>query len=183
MPDKRNAKTQKRAKDALLDLLKSKSLREVSVSELARVAGISRSAFYGNFQNVFDVYRLLVVDFLSETSPLERQLRCSECHGGRKQEALPYCLAVRTTKTYRNVVREPQYLSCALDIMLRDLRSEGALAPYLNLGLTPSQARALLCFQMAGCHNAALEGCSAKEWESNQKVIDAFIAGGMNAVK
>ena len=44
-------------KTALLELMKERSYKEVSVSELCRKAGVSRMAFYRNYQVVNDLFR------------------------------------------------------------------------------------------------------------------------------
>jgi len=77
--DKRNERTQTALKNALVDALKGKRLADVSVSELCGAAGVSRSTFYSNYQNVSNVFKALVADFAKETRPLKAQLRCREC--------------------------------------------------------------------------------------------------------
>ena len=45
---------------ALIQLLDKKELSNISVSELARRAGVSRTAFYSNYQTVDDVLTELI---------------------------------------------------------------------------------------------------------------------------
>ena len=45
---------------ALIQLLDKKELSDISVSELARRAGVSRTAFYSNYQTVDDVLTELI---------------------------------------------------------------------------------------------------------------------------
>lgn len=51
---------------ALIQLLENKEITDISVSELARKAGVSRTAFYSNYQTVDDVLTELIDDSLSE---------------------------------------------------------------------------------------------------------------------
>ena len=51
---------------ALIQLLDKKELSDISVSELARRAGVSRTAFYSNYQTVDDVLTELIDQELEE---------------------------------------------------------------------------------------------------------------------
>ena len=53
---------------ALIQLLDKKELSDISVSELARRAGVSRTAFYSNYQTVDDVLTELIVQELKEVN-------------------------------------------------------------------------------------------------------------------
>ena len=53
---------------ALVQLLDKKELSDISVSELARRAGVSRTAFYSNYQTVDDVLTELIDQELKEVN-------------------------------------------------------------------------------------------------------------------
>lgn len=53
---------------ALIQLLDKKELSDISVSELARRAGVSRTAFYSNYQTVDDVLTELIDQELKEVN-------------------------------------------------------------------------------------------------------------------
>ena len=190
MPDKRNLKTIDSVKEAMLALLKRKRLSDLTVTDVASVAHISRSTFYGNFRNVYEVYELLVMDFLGrETKTLKSQISCGKCRdahcaGGKEASCedarLPYCVAVRSTVRYREVTREAEFLPSLLKIIQED---EDSVAFFMELGVDPAVARSLLTFQMAGCHAAALGAAAGEAWPACKSAIDAFIAGGMDAVR
>lgn len=180
--DKRNERTQTALKNALVDALKGKRLADVSVSELCGAAGVSRSTFYSNYQNVSNVFKALVADFAKETRPLKAQLRCRECKEG-DEGRLPYCIAVRTTARYRDVVREDCFLPLLLDAAEFADSATQTLNPYLELGLSPKVASNVMRFQMAGCHAVALSEPDDGVWLETQEKIDTFIAGGLNALK
>lgn len=58
--DQRSRRTKGRIKDALLVLLASRGFNELSVSELCREAGVTRSTFYRHFANLSDVVDELI---------------------------------------------------------------------------------------------------------------------------
>lgn len=49
---------------ALLDLMKKKSLCNISITELAKRAGVSRMAFYRNYHSIQDI----IIDYLDSTT-------------------------------------------------------------------------------------------------------------------
>ena len=60
--DKRVAKTQKAVKDALLKLLAQKDFKQISITDLAREAGINRATFYMHFNSTHEVVSAIGVD-------------------------------------------------------------------------------------------------------------------------
>lgn len=180
--DKRNERTRAVLKDALVDSLKKKRLADVSVSELCLAAAVSRSTFYSNYQNVSNVFRALVEDFAKETRSVNVQIHCRKCRE-EVDGKLPYCIAVRTTVRYGDVVREDCFLPLYLDALEFDSTRSQFLNPFLELGLSPEVASNVMRFQMAGCHAAALREPDDAIWLETQERIDAFIAGGLNALR
>lgn len=53
---------------ALIKLLNKKDINEISVSELTRRAGVSRTAFYSNYQTVDDVLAEMIDQKLTEVN-------------------------------------------------------------------------------------------------------------------
>ena len=54
-------------KTALLALMRERSCKDLSVSELCRKAGVSRMAFYRNYRVVNDLFREAATDLNEET--------------------------------------------------------------------------------------------------------------------
>lgn len=71
--DKRVAKTKAALRDSLFQLLFIKSINQISVSELTRLAGVNRSTFYFYYQDIYDmmeqvqddIYMSIVHDIVS----------------------------------------------------------------------------------------------------------------------
>lgn len=53
--DQRKLKTQQSIQDAFLQLRKEKSLEQISVTELARLARISKATFYLHYRDIYDL--------------------------------------------------------------------------------------------------------------------------------
>ena len=183
MTDTRTLRTDAAIKDALLEMLGKQQLAQITVSDICRTAQVSRSTFYGHFRNVQEVFECLINDFVQETRSLKVQLKCKSCARLHPTDKMPYCIAIRTTKRYANLVKEPQYLHTLLKAALERMLGNDILQPYLELGVEQETARSLFQFQMAGCHIAAISSDATTPWEERQLALDTFIAGGMEAVR
>ncbi len=175
---KYKTRTDSAVKDALVKLLAVKPLADISVAELARVAGVSRSTFYEHYGNPGDVYDELTAEISAELSPLMSQVACSD---GFRPVGRPFCSLVRDAGERAPVVTEGRFMDAVLD--QRGAYDEHDLFDLMTeAGYTESQARALCLFQMSGCFNAARQlKVSADEWEEVRAVIDRFILGGIAA--
>ena len=69
--------TQKRLLDTLEELLRSKSIHEISVSEIASAAGVTTGAIYTRFKDKRGLLRAASLRFSEEASTAEK-LRCAE---------------------------------------------------------------------------------------------------------
>lgn len=64
--DARIHKTKTQLKDALMELLKYKSIREITVKELCATACISRATFYKHYHDCFDLLKSVESDMLED---------------------------------------------------------------------------------------------------------------------
>lgn len=164
-------------KKALLALLGEKPLADVTVSELARKAHVSRSTFYEHFGNPADVYDSLVIDFAQEVSPIMSQVTCTD---GFRPSGRPFCALVRDAGPLAPAVGEQRFLDAFV--------SQGTAEQHdlhnilVDAGYTQEQASAIAMFQLSGCFAAARasEGTDA-DWEETRAAIDRFILGGIAA--
>ena len=79
--DVRYRKSEERIQNALGELLSTKTLANVSVSELTRKANVSRATFYSHYDNVGDVFNQLVTRTLSDVRPFEDRFQCRAMQG------------------------------------------------------------------------------------------------------
>ncbi len=64
--DRRILRTERRLQDALVMLLKTKSIQQISVRELANTANITRATFYTHYRNPMDMLRHLQDKMVSQ---------------------------------------------------------------------------------------------------------------------
>lgn len=66
MPDRRNLKTKKAIRDAFLSQLKYKSLNQISVTKIAKIANIGRGTFYLHYLDIADLYEQITNELFGE---------------------------------------------------------------------------------------------------------------------
>lgn len=171
-------RTDKAIKDALVKLLANKPLADVTISELAREAHVSRSTFYEHFGNPADVYDALMGELSADMSPLMSQVMCSNDF---EQSGRPFCALVREAQEYAPVIGEARFMEAFM--AQRDARETHDLFTLLiDAGYTGAQAKAVCSFQMSGCFSAARNAdAGVGEWAEIRPVIDRFILGGIAA--
>lgn len=175
---KYETRTEESIKNALVKLLASKPLAEVTISELAREAHVSRSTFYEHFGNPADVYDALMGEISGDMSSLMSQVVCQD---GFEPAGRPFCALVREAGEYAPVVGEARFMDSFL--AQQDARESHDLYNILvDAGYTDAQAKAVSSFQMSGCFSAARQaGVADGEWAEIRPVIDRFILGGIAA--
>ena len=178
----RSERTRNAIKDALLALLEISDLNEITMSELARSAIISRSSLYAHYSNVRGVFEDAVADFGSELRPLTSQLRCGDCISESDAPNRPFCVALRDAGKYKAMVREPSFLPTLLNIVDERMLVEASTYP-LDEGMDLARKRALYKFQMSGCYTVALDTHPDEDWEAIQRMLDAYIRGGVSATR
>jgi AcrR family transcriptional regulator len=64
--DRRIRKTKSALKQAFIDLLSQKDIKEISVRELTELADVNRGTFYLHYRDVYDFFRHIEGDVLTE---------------------------------------------------------------------------------------------------------------------
>ena len=139
-------------KEALLRVMRSRTLDSVSVAELARQAQVSRTTFYAHFNNVYEVFQALIGDYMADVQSLD----------GRLSDMRPH--APRTYPESNGVADGPGEArpSC---------RTGYIAIPYCQ------KIRSAGKYALA-TSGLASEG----DWPELQETIDAFIDGGITAL-
>ncbi len=180
--DARFRKCEERIQNALGELLSTKSLSDVSVSELARKASVSRATFYAHYDNVGDVFNQLVVRALSDVRTFEERFQC-DAEACRESNGVPYCERIRSRdgEPWGEIVRDARFFPSMMSL-LSDTEPPAFDAASLNV--SRRVAEALRLFQMSGCHTVATsEFAQGDYWPIVREVLDIFIEGGLEAVR
>ena len=175
---KYDTKTESAIRNALLKLLAKKPLADVTVSELAREAHVSRSTFYEHFGNPADVYDSIVGEFARNLSPMMNQVACTS---EMQQKGVPFCMRLREGGQFAPAIGEDRFLTAFLG-QESNMENHDLYGILTSAGYTPDQASALCSFQLAGCFTAARASREDPEgWQETKAIIDRFILGGIAA--
>ena len=174
---RQDGRTRRDIKKALLALLKGKPLDEITMSELAREARISRSTLYLHFGNVFEVYDAVVSDFSSDVAPIMTHLPCYEYAEDPGKH--PFCELVRRRCDYRAAVDDERFLDTFLE-RTNILVQHDFFSTLVEAGFREEVALAVATFQINGCLKSVLSfGDDEDLWREVRHAIDMFICGGL----
>ncbi len=175
---KRTSRTRRDIKRALITLLGSKTRDDISMSELAREAQISRSTLYQHYNNVYEVYVDAVRSFDEETAPIMSHAACFD--GAAADDKPPFCSLLRS-ENYRNITKTPCFLSTYWETFTT-IGNSAFLKTLTDAGYSPEIAMAIAVFQTGGCFNAVQRyGANDATWHEVREAIDTFICGGLSA--
>ncbi len=178
--DRRTEKTEAAIKNALASVLQHHPLKQASVSEVARIAGVSRSTFYAHYTGLDQVYGELVRDMDERILQLRSQLRSPDT--GTQMQRQPFCSFLRSAGSLNAIVSDDQYLP-ALFEQADKMHAYALYDQLVKDGLPTDAASALFRFQMGGCYMAATSLPSTADWTKARETIDAFVRGGIAAVR
>ena len=170
----------RRIRDALADLLQTKSLTDISVSELSRKAKVSRATFYVHYDNVGDVFDELVGEVMDNVLSFGERFSCEnpKCTAREKSR---FCERIRSEKELAGVVREARFFPSVMAFAWED---PDAKTDAVARGIDPMAMRAVRLSQMSGCHAiASSEFAKRDDWPHIRHVIDTFSEGGLRAIE
>lgn len=177
-----NAKS-RRAEQALVEalhaLLQHKQLSDISVSELARKANVSRSTFYVHFDNVADVFDKAVREGDPRTASISEGLGIVRC---TDKDKTPFCESLRCRGKRTAMMHDPHYLNALFSN--NNLTGKRLYIDHLkHAGLSAYVAEAIYRFQLSGCYAAATANdYTDEEWTNCRTALDTFIRAGMEAL-
>lgn len=197
-------RTDEAIKRGFRQVLAHKPLSRMSISEVARAAGVSRSTFYARYANLGELYEAAVADFAAEISPLLPQIGCAACEarradsdadadvgsvgtadvagaGAAQAGRARLCEALRDPGEHAAVVGEERFVGTFLSEKAT-LSGHDLFGVLSSAGYGVAEARALCRFQLGGCIMAA-RGAHADDaqWDGIRELVDTFIEGGLRA--
>ena len=175
--DTREQVMKKRMQEALLDLLRTKPLFEISVAEFCRAARVGRTTFYRYYGNIRRLLEELLEGLLAEMASVADHLT-SAPDGGCKY---PLCEYVRRDPRYFALFRNESLTSIIVDKLTTVHREEYIRTMRRFFDWSEEQLELLLRFQWSGCV-ALIRGSGGtgdEEWARARETVDRFLRNGL----
>ena len=175
--DVRALQTKKRLKESLLDLLRTRPLYEISVTELCRVSSIGRTTFYQHYGNLSQVLDELLDELLSMVPGIAEHLASTS----GEESAIPLCEFVRRSPRYFALFRNESLTGVILDRMISFRRESLIRTLRLSSPWTEKQLEIILRFQTSGCLSLIRRSGSMddEEWRRSKETVDSFLRKGL----
>ena len=165
--DIRVIRTQTALLEALEDLIKTKKLSNITITELCTAAKINRNTFYYHYNNIFeflDEHKKLIIDDLNEIAEI------SKTHN--KQNLVEVFAVLKKHPHFLNILISP---NCDLDFFneIFDVASSKASIIFSKDPNTLTNRERLLCsYCNAGCNAVIITWIMNDMKESPEEIAD-----------
>lgn len=174
--DRRTLYTQQVIKDALLELLASKTFAQIRVTELCRQAEITRSTFYLHYDSLNDLLNQVIDDALQLT-PLVTDLDVSDVTA-----MIPVCQRFGDNPKYRHLMLDTDLSEYIIGRIIH--QEKGRMVPEIMMktGLDTRQAETLFIYILHGSfavnrrHNFQKDA----QWQADTEMLQKFVQAGYN---
>ena len=167
-------------KCAFLDLKKERAFENISITDLCRNAGVSRTAFYRYYARMEDVLDDVIQDVLSQSERF-RDERTARLAGKTSREKQPICEYLRSHTEYKPIFSDAALIHIVLRAIgehqkhcfIRQMRKTETLSE--------KEAEILLYYQASGCLTAINRsyGLNDEQWNSIRERIDNYMSQTM----
>ena len=175
--DRRTRYTRQTIRDTLLELMREKGFRRVTVTEVCKRAEINRGTFYLHYLDLSDVLDDILTELMSETTCALDHVLCPN----RQCTTYPFCDKIRSSERYQVLFLDDSVTENLLR-KLSDCCKEDYVTYLMSHSLlTFQEAEAIFTFQMNGCLtiNRLMLRNHCTDWKRIQQTIDAFIRAGL----
>ncbi len=175
--DIRVIRTQTALLEALEDLIKTKKLSNITITELCTAAKINRNTFYYHYNNIFeflDEHKKLIIDDLNEIAEI------SKTHN--KQNLVEVFAVLKKHPHFLNILISP---NCDLDFFneIFDVASSKASIIFSKDPNTLTNKERILCsYCNAGCNAVIITWIMNDMKESPEEIADFIWTSSKNGI-
>ena len=175
--DIRVIRTQTALLEALEELIKTKKLSNITITELCTAAKINRNTFYYHYNNIFeflDEHKKLIIDDLNEIAEI------SKTHN--KQNLVEVFAVLKKHPHFLNILISP---NCDLDFFneIFDVASSKASIIFSKDPNTLTNRERLLCsYCNAGCNAVIITWIMNDMKESPEEIADFIWLSSKNGI-
>ena len=175
--DIRVIRTQTALLEALEDLIKTKKLSNITITELCTAAKINRNTFYYHYNNIFeflDEHKKLIIDDLNDITEI------SKTHN--KQNLVEVFAVLKKHPHFLNILISP---NCDLDFFneIFDVASSKASIIFSKDPNTLTNRERLICsYCNAGCNAVIITWIMNDMKESPEEIADFIWTSSKNGI-
>ena len=175
--DIRVIRTQTALLEALEDLIKTKKLSNITITELCTAAKINRNTFYYHYNNIFeflDEHKKLIIDDLNDITEI------SKTHN--KQNLVEVFAVLKKHPHFLNILISP---NCDLDFFneIFDVASSKASIIFSKDPKTLTNRERLICsYCNAGCNAVIITWIMNDMKESPEEIADFIWTSSKNGI-
>lgn len=179
--DRRTLYTKNVIKDAFLALSKTKTYSDITITEICRLAEISRSTFYLHYNNVHEVLSEVIDDALENVGDMMQQF--SEQSNKSDSCRIPLCVAIRSQEKYHCIFTNDDLYSTIVGKISSSFYGDLYATLKEHSSLSDDEIETLSYFQLNGCLAVCRRGLKEgnDRWCAEKRLLDQFISGGLKA--
>ncbi len=171
--------TDRRIKEAFLDLIAEIPFAEMTIAGVCKSAEVGRNTLYEHYPDLLSVSKACVLDLISKADFMPSQARHPGWSKGEAGE--PMCMLIRRDRRYASMLFDPDLSEmCAVMII------EKAVMPTVKSLSDESKAEesaliAVCCTSVRGCLHSIRDNLDRtdEEWSVIKESIDRYNRGGL----
>ena len=160
-------------KYAFLELKKEYAFEQITITELCRKAGVSRTAFYRYYARTDDVLDELIRDVLSQSEEFaDESIARKDGLTSRKKQ--PICEYLRSHEEFKPIFSDASLIHIVLRAFVQHQKTSFAKRLSRTETLSEAEVEILLYYQASGCLTAMNRsyGLSDEQWRKIRERID-----------
>ena len=160
-------------KCAILELKKEIPCEHITITDLCRKAGVSRTAFYRYYARTDDVLDELIRDVLSQSERFaDESIARKDGAAARKKQ--PICEYLRSHEEYKPIFSDASLIHIVLRAIVDHQKTAFAKQLSRTEPLSEAESEILLYYQASGCLTAINRSYSLtdEQWQKIRERID-----------
>lgn len=177
--DRRTVYTKMMIRDSFLNLKRTRSYNDITITDLCREAQISRGTFYLHYSNIRDVLEEVLDEAVSRTYGVLDLI--DPPSGGCRDCTWPLCHFLRRNPKYHALFYDESLSDTIVDIIARRSLDDFVARMQQRTDLPEEACRAVFYFQLSGCLAVCRKNasCSEEQWKNVRSAVDTILEMGI----
>ncbi len=186
--DRRTLYTLSVIKEAFLKLIKQKSYNQITITELCRVADITRSTFYIHYNSITDVLNDVLDDALQMTPDDTFQITGSNFsfdYLSQNESLIPACQRIGDSNKYQELLMDPDLSEYIIGRIMTHEREHVIPSIIEKTRLSKEDAETLFIYMIHGSFavNRLHHFKKDEKWSHDVQLLNRFTEAGYKNAK